>query len=272
MDIEGGRMMIRVAIGGPRGKMGQEAVHTVMNHPEFELVAVLDYKDIGRHLSESSEFPSSYTVPVYLDLKDLLNQQKPDVFVDLTTPHQVYEHTKMCLMSEVRPVIGTTGFTEEQLKECTELAKRMHLGGIIAPNFALGAVLMMKFAAMAASYFPDVEIIEMHHDQKLDAPSGTAYKTAQLIAESRIEHKQGHPDEKETLEGARGASYEGIPIHSVRLPGLVAHQQVLFGGEGQLLTIRHDSFNRQSFMSGVSFSIKKVMDLEELIYGLENVL
>lgn len=264
--------MIRVAIGGPRGKMGQEAVHTVMNHPEFELVAVLDYKDIGQHLSESTEFPSNYIVPVYLDLKELFAKTKPDVFVDLTTPHQVYEHTKTCLLSEVRPVIGTTGFTDAQLAECTTLAKKMYVGGIIAPNFALGAVLMMKFASMAASYFPDVEIIEMHHDQKLDAPSGTAYKTAQLIAENRMEHKQGHPDEKETLEGARGASYKGIPVHSVRLPGLVAHQQVLFGGEGQLLTIKHDSFNRQSFMSGVTYSIKKVMELDELIYGLENVL
>ena len=272
MDIKGGAVMIRVAIGGPRGKMGQEAVHTVMNHPEFELVAVLDYKDIGQHLSESTEFPSSYTVPVFLDLKELFKHTKPDVFVDLTTPHQVYEHTKMCLLSEVRPVIGTTGFTDEQLEECTTIAEKMHIGGIIAPNFAIGAVLMMKFAAMAASHFPDVEIIEMHHDQKLDAPSGTAYKTAQLIGANRTAHNQGHPDEKETLEGARGASYQGIPIHSVRLPGLVAHQQVLFGGEGQLLTIRHDSFNRQSFMSGVSFSIKKVLEMDQLIYGLENVL
>lgn len=264
--------MIRVAIGGPRGKMGQEAVHTVMNSEHFELVAVLDYKDIGHHLSESSEFPSTYTIPVFLELHELLEITKPDVFVDLTTPNQVYEHTKMCLEAHVRPVIGTTGFTDIQLKECQELAAKHQLGGIIAPNFALGAVLMMKFAAMAAEYFPDVEIIEMHHDQKLDAPSGTAYKTAQLIAEKRVTHKQGHPNEEETLPGARGASFDGIPVHSVRLPGLVAHQQVLFGGEGQLLTLRHDSFNRQSFMSGVKYSINKVMELKHLVYGLENVL
>lgn len=272
MDNQGGTRMIRVAIGGPRGKMGQEAVHTLMNSEEFELVAVLDYKDIGQHLSESSEFPSTYTIPVFLELHELLEITRPDVFVDLTTPNQVYEHTKMCLEAHVRPVIGTTGFTDIQLKECEELAAKNKLGGIVAPNFALGAVLMMKFAAMAAEYFPDVEIIEMHHDHKLDAPSGTAYKTAQLIAEKRVSHKQGHPDEEETLPGARGASFDGIPVHSVRLPGLVAHQQVLFGGEGQLLTLRHDSFNRQSFMSGVKFSINKVMELEHLVYGLENVL
>lgn len=264
--------MIRVAIGGPRGKMGQEAVHTVMKNENMELVAVLDHREIGELLSESPEFPASYEVPVFLDLESLLTTIKPDVFVDLTTPHQVFEHTTKCLEYGVRPVIGTTGFTDEQLQQCTSLAKEKELGCIIAPNFAIGAVLMMKFASLAAAYFPDVEIIEMHHDQKLDAPSGTAYKTAQMISEVRPAHKQGHEEEKEILAGARGASFDGIPIHSVRLPGLIAHQQVLFGGEGQLFTLRHDSYNRQSFMSGVSFSINQVMDLKELIYGLENIL
>jgi 4-hydroxy-tetrahydrodipicolinate reductase len=264
--------MIRVAIGGPRGKMGQEAVHTIMNNENMELVAVLDHKEIGELLSESPEFPASYDVPVFLELESLITIIRPDVFLDLTTPHQVFEHTKLCLQNNVRPVIGTTGFTDEQLRHCTTLAKNNQLGCIVAPNFAIGAVLMMKFAKMAAAYFPDVEIIEMHHDQKLDAPSGTAYKTAQMIAEVRPSHKQGHPNEEETIAGARGASFDGIPIHSVRLPGLIAHQQVLFGGDGQLFTLRHDSFNRQSFMSGVTFSINQVMDLTELVYGLENIL
>lgn len=264
--------MIRVAIGGPRGKMGQEAVHTVMNNENMELVAVLDHKDIGDLLSESPNFPASYEVPVFLNLESLIVTIKPDVFLDLTTPHQVFEHTMLCLQNNVRPVIGTTGFTDEQLQQCTKLAEVNKLGCIVAPNFAIGAVLMMKFASLAAAYFPDVEIIEMHHDQKLDAPSGTAYKTAQMIAEVRPSHKQGHPNEKETLEGARGASYDGIPIHSVRLPGLIAHQQILFGGEGQLFTLRHDSYNRQSFMSGVTFSINQVMEIKELVYGLENIL
>ncbi|QBP41320.1 MULTISPECIES: 4-hydroxy-tetrahydrodipicolinate reductase [Paenisporosarcina] len=264
--------MIRVAIGGPRGKMGQEAVHTVMNNENMELVAVLDHKDIGDLLSESPNFPASYEVPVFLNLESLIVTIKPDVFLDLTTPHQVFEHTMLCLQNNVRPVIGTTGFTDEQLQQCTILAEVNKLGCIVAPNFAIGAVLMMKFASLAAAYFPDVEIIEMHHDQKLDAPSGTAYKTAQMIAEVRPSHKQGHPNEKETLEGARGASYDGIPIHSVRLPGLIAHQQILFGGEGQLFTLRHDSYNRQSFMSGVTFSINQVMEIKELVYGLENIL
>ena len=235
-------------------------------------LAVLDHKEIGELLSESPEFPASYDVPVFLELESLITIIRPDVFLDLTTPHQVFEHTKLCLQNNVRPVIGTTGFSDEQLRHCTTLAKNNQLGCIVAPNFAIGAVLMMKFATMAAAYFPDVEIIEMHHDQKLDAPSGTAYKTAQMIAEVRPSHKQGHPNEEETIAGARGASFDGIPIHSVRLPGLIAHQQVLFGGEGQLFTLRHDSFNRQSFMSGVTFSINQVMDLTELVYGLENIL
>ncbi|WP_019414776.1 4-hydroxy-tetrahydrodipicolinate reductase [Paenisporosarcina sp. TG20] len=264
--------MIRVAIGGPRGKMGQQAVHTIMNNENMELIAVLDHKEIGKVLSEFPGFPASYDIPVFLDLESLIFSTKPDVFLDLTTPHQVFEHTKLCLQSEVRPVIGTTGFTDEQLQQCKVLSEKYQVGCIVAPNFAIGAVLMMKFAAMAAAYFPDVEIIEMHHDQKLDAPSGTAYKTAQMIAEVRPLHKQGHPLEEETIAGARGASYDGIPIHSVRLPGLVAHQQVLFGGDGQLFTLRHDSFNRQSFMSGITLSITHVMDLKELVYGLENII
>ncbi|KOO49039.1 4-hydroxy-tetrahydrodipicolinate reductase [Viridibacillus arvi] len=265
-------MTIRVAIAGPRGKMGSEAVHTVMKNDQMELVAVLDHREIANSLENYTEFPNTYHVPVFRNLEDLFKTSKPDVFVDLTAPEAVYKHTKEALENGVRPVIGTTGFTDDQLDELTELSANLQLGAIIAPNFAIGAVLMMKFSQMAAAYLPEVEIIEMHHDRKLDAPSGTAIKTAQLIQENRRSHKQGHPNEEETLPGARGADFEGLRIHSVRLPGLVAHQQVLFGGEGQLLTLRHDSFNRSSFMSGVKFSIEKVMQLDELVYGLENIL
>jgi len=130
----------------------------------------------------------------------------------------------------------------------------------------------MKFSQMAAKYFDDVEIIEMHHDQKLDAPSGTGLKTAQMIQEQRSAKKQGHPEEKELIPGARGADFDGMRIHSVRLPGLIAHQQVMFGGEGQLLTIRHDSHDRASFMSGVRICVETIMNLETLVYGLENIL
>jgi 4-hydroxy-tetrahydrodipicolinate reductase len=169
-------------------------------------------------------------------------------------------------------VVGTTGFTEEQIAELTGRSKEKHLGGLIAPNFAIGAVLMMEFAQKAAQYFPDVEIIELHHEHKLDAPSGTAIKTAEMISEVRQEKIQGQPDEVESIPGARGANYQGMRIHSVRLPGLIAHQQVQFGSTGEGLTIRHDSYDRSSFMTGVALACRKVMTLNELIYGLEKLL
>ncbi|MEO4053148.1 4-hydroxy-tetrahydrodipicolinate reductase [Solibacillus sp. CAU 1738] len=264
--------MIKVAIAGARGKMGIEAVHTVMKRQGMELVAALDYKQVGTTLADLEIFPVNYNVPIFTDFSELVKYTAPDVLIDLTSPHAVYEHTKQAILHNIRPVIGTTGFSDEQLEELKQLAEEKKVGCIIAPNFAIGAILMMKFAREAAKYLPDVEIIEMHHDNKLDAPSGTGVKTAQMIAEVRTEKKQGHPTEKETMPGARGSDFEGMRIHSVRLPGLVAHQQVLFGGEGQLLTIRHDSLNRQSFMSGVVFSIETVVGIEKLVYGLENII
>ncbi|PKH10010.1 MULTISPECIES: 4-hydroxy-tetrahydrodipicolinate reductase [Planomicrobium] len=265
-------MTIRVAIAGARGRMGQEAVHTVMKNPNMELVSVLDYKEVGETLADTKLFPQTFTVPIFLKLAELNKETKPQVLLDLTSPESVYEHTREALELGIRPVVGTTGFSDEELKELSAYSAQNGIGCIIAPNFAIGAVLMMKFAEQAAKYLPDIEIIEMHHDQKLDAPSGTAMKTANLIADKREAHSQGHPKEKETIAGARGANYDGMRIHSVRLPGLVAHQQVLLGGEGQLLTIRHDSFNRGSFMSGVALSINKVMEIESLVYGLENII
>lgn len=265
-------MTIRVAIAGARGKMGSEAVKTVVNRDGMELVAALDYKHVGESLAELEMFPPNLDVPIYTNLTQLITDTTPDVLIDLTNPHSVYEHTKVAMLHNVRTVVGTTGFTDEQLEELTALAKENKIGCIIAPNFAIGAILMMKFAKEAAKYMPHVEIIELHHDRKLDAPSGTAKKTAQMIAEVREERKQGHEFETETMTGARGADFEGMRIHSVRLPGLVAHQEVLFGGDGQMLTIRHDSYNRESFMSGVMFCVETVMTLEELVYGLENIL
>jgi 4-hydroxy-tetrahydrodipicolinate reductase len=181
-------------------------------------------------------------------------------------------HTKTALTHNVRPVVGTTGFSKSELEELATICREKQLGCIIAPNFAIGAVLMMKFSQMAAKYFEDIEIIEMHHDQKLDAPSGTAVKTAEMISAVRDAKKQGHPNEKETINGARGADYDGMHIHSVRLPGLIAHQQVLLGSDGQTLTIRHDSYNRSSFMSGVKVAVETVMKINTFVYGLENIL
>ncbi|KGR85545.1 dihydrodipicolinate reductase [Ureibacillus massiliensis 4400831 = CIP 108448 = CCUG 49529] len=265
-------MTIRVAIAGARGRMGSEAVKAVSNKEGMELVAALDYKHVGDSLGELAMFPPQLNVPIYTNLTQLIEDEKPDVLIDLTNPESVYEHTKEALLHNVRPVVGTTGFTDSQLEELKNLSENNKVGCIIAPNFAIGAILMMKFAKEAAKYLPNVEIIELHHDRKLDAPSGTGLKTAQLIAEVRNEQKQGHPNEKETIAGARGADFEGMRIHSVRLPGLVAHQEVIFGGDGQMLTIRHDSYNRESFMGGVLYCVEAVMTIEDLVYGLENLI
>ncbi|MCL6573954.1 MAG: 4-hydroxy-tetrahydrodipicolinate reductase [Bacillus sp. (in: Bacteria)] len=263
---------IKIIIAGPRGRMGSEAVKLVTNTNHFELLAVVDHKNDGMMLSDLEGFRAIGNVPIFSDIKKCLNQMDADVLIDLTTPEVGMYHAKTALTYNVRPVVGTTGFTKANLEELEQICDQKKLGCIIAPNFAIGAVLMMKFSQMAAKYFDDVEIIEMHHDQKLDAPSGTAVKTAEMITAVRESKKQGHPNEKEVINGARGAEYDGMHIHSVRLPGLVAHQQVLFGSDGQTLTIRHDSYQRASFMSGVKIAVETVIRDNTFVYGLENIL
>jgi len=242
--------LIRVLINGSRGSMGQESVKAVSKDPELELVAQTDLGD---------------------NLSDTIKQSQAQVVVDFTTAAVVMENTAAIIESDARPVIGTSGLLPEQISKLQELCEKNNNGGVIAPNFAIGAVLMMKYAQDAAKYFPNAEVIELHHDLKADAPSGTAIKTANLLAES----KKSIPakiDEKEILPGARGAESQDIRIHSVRLPGLVAHQEVIFGGQSQTLKIRHDSIHRDSFMPGVCLACKKVMHLKELVYGLEHLL
>lgn len=262
---------IKLIIAGPRGRMGSEAVKLASTAKNFELLAVVDHKHDGKMLSDLDGF-AHLDVPIHTDIEKCFQETKADVLIDLTTPEVGMYHAKTALAYNVRPVVGTTGFTKEDLNELESICREKELGCIIAPNFAIGAVLMMKFSQMAARYFQDVEIIEMHHDQKLDAPSGTAVKTAEMISSVRKMKKQGHPNEKETIQGARGADLEGMHIHSVRLPGLIAHQQVLFGSDGQTLTIRHDSYHRGSFMSGVKVAVETVMNLDSFVYGLENIL
>ncbi|PYZ98400.1 4-hydroxy-tetrahydrodipicolinate reductase [Alteribacter lacisalsi] len=263
--------MIRIVIAGPRGNMGKEAVQMVLETDQFELAGVIDRKNGGKTLADLQGLPDA-AVPVFDDPVHCFQETQPDVLVDLTNPDTGKVHMKLALENGVRPVIGTTGFSEADVEEMSLLAESKELGAIIAPNFAIGAILMMKFSQTAARYMPDVEIIEQHHDRKLDAPSGTAVKTAQLISEVREKKKQGHPDEEETLQGARGADVDGMHIHSLRLPGLVAHQEVIFGGEGQTLKIRHDSINRRSFMPGVKMACEEVMRIGVLVYGLEHII
>ena len=255
-------MSIRVIIAGFKGKMGQAACQMVLADPALDLVAVIDPSD---------KVDSWQGVPVYND-KETLIGISADVWVDFTTPAVAYENTRFALENGFAPVVGTTGFTSQEIEELKELSRSKGLGGLIAPNFALGAVLLMQFAAQAAKYFPNVEIIELHHDKKKDAPSGTAIKTAELMAEVRESIQQGDSDEEELIAGARGANFDGMRIHSVRLPGLVAHQEVIFGNQGEGLTLRHDSYDRSSFMTGVNLGIKEVVKRHELVYGLEHLL
>ncbi|ALF27387.1 4-hydroxy-tetrahydrodipicolinate reductase [Streptococcus intermedius] len=255
-------MSIKVIIAGFKGKMGQAAYKMVTEDNTLEVVGLLD------PLTSQKEVAG---VPVFNQKEDLIGLEA-DVWVDFTTPKVAYEHTRFALEHDFAPVVGTTGFTSDEIEELIELSRKRELGGLIAPNFAVGAVLLMQFAAQAAKYFPNVEIIELHHDQKKDAPSGTAIKTAELISKVRPQKPQGAMDEKEVLPGARGAELDGMRIHSVRLPGLVAHQEVIFGGQGDGLTLRHDSYDRQSFMTGVNLGIKEVVNKKELVYGLEYLL
>lgn len=239
---------IRVLVSGARGRMGREVVGAVRAEPDLELVGETDLGD---------------------DLATAIRERGPRVVVDFTQPSSAVTNTETILRAGAHPVVGTTGFKASDIESLARLASSLGRGGLIAPNFAIGAVLLMKFAAEAAKHFPHVEIIELHHDQKLDAPSGTAVKTAEWIRRSQPREVTAHPEEKELVEGVRGGRYLGIPIHSVRLPGYVAHEEVLLGGPGQVLSLRHDSISRASFMPGVILAIRKVVEEKELRYGLE---
>ncbi len=210
--------------------MGIETLKAIEDDPELALVGQTDLGD---------------------DLESAIRQTEADAVVDFTTASAAFSNCKTIIQASSRPVIGTSGLLPEQVSKLQELCEKHNNGGVIAPNFAVGAVLMMKYAQDAAKYFPNAEVIELHHDRKADAPSGTAIKTANLLAESR-KSVPAKIDEKEILPGARGAESQDIRIHSVRLPGLVAHQEVIFGGQSQ--------------------TCKKVMHLKELVYGLEHLL
>ena len=241
---------IRVGVLGARGRMGAEVVKAVTNSSDLELVAQLD---LG-------------------DSLDQLVSNKAEVVVDFTTPDSVMKNLEFLLKNEIHAVVGTTGFDQARIDSLTkELAQHPKVGVLIAPNIAIGAVLMMEFAAKAARYFESAEIVEMHHPAKVDAPSGTAARTAELMTEARKESAmKPMPDAtKQSLDGARGSKVGDIPIHSIRAQGLVAHQEVLFGGVGETLTIRHDSLDRAGFMPGVLLGIRSIIKNPGLTHGLD---
>lgn len=262
--------MIKVLVSGACGRMGQAVVKAVTEDAELQLAAAVDVVS-GGDIGEITGLGKN-GIMVESDLAKAIDTAKPDVMVDFTRPDVVFANAVIALEKKVAPVIGTTGLSADAKEKLAQLSRDNATPVFIAPNFAIGAVLMMLMCKQAAKYMPDVEIIELHHDKKLDAPSGTALQTAAMIAEVRAAHQQGNPEEKEKVQGARGANVDGMHIHSVRLPGYVAHQEVIFGGLGQTLTIRHDSLNRESFMPGVCLACKKILDFHGLVVGLENML
>lgn len=259
--------MIEVIITGAAGRMGREVVRAVTAADGMRVAAAVDPGAAGAVLDDGA----GGTVTVTGDLQAVLAGPGPRVLVDFTVPTQVEANVKAALAAGVHCVVGTTGIGAEGWAGVAADAP----DGVclfVAPNFAIGAVLMMKFAETAARYMPHVEIIELHHDRKLDAPSGTAIHTAARIAAARRKTPETPGRETEVFEGARGAEVGGIHVHSVRLPGLVAHQEVLFGGQGQTLSLRHDSIDRTSFMPGVVLAVRGVVSRSGLIVGLEELM
>ena len=230
--------------------MGTLACETIKHHPDFELVGALSRED---------------------DLSAAITKTKAQLVIDLTRADCVYANTLAIITHDAHPIIGTSGLMPEQIQQLKSMCDNKKLGGIIAPNFSISAVLMMKFAAYAAPYLSEVEIIEAHHPQKFDAPSGTAMKTAEMIAATRKDSSTAYLGH-ELIAGVRGGTHHGIKIHSLRLPGLMARQQVLFGNTGETLSIMHDSLDRASFMPGMILCCQKVDKLQTLYYGLEHLL
>lgn len=254
--------MITVLVSGAAGRMGSEVVRAVLAEDDLELVAAVDPAHAGQPVGEGT------ALSFESDLASAIEATRPQVMVDFTHPSVVGVNIATALAHGVHCVVGTTGLPVAELET---LAADARDGACLfmAPNFAIGAVLMMRFAAEAARFMPHVEIVELHHDRKADAPSGTALRTASLIAGARRSVPPAPGRETEIAEGARGALVEDVTIHSVRLPGLVAHQEVLFGGQGQTLSIRHDSIDRTSFMPGVVLAVRNVIRQTGLVIGLE---
>jgi 4-hydroxy-tetrahydrodipicolinate reductase len=259
--------MIDVIVTGAAGKMGREVVRAVTAADGMRVRAAVDPRTPAVSLDDGA----GGTVLTTTDLDVALAGEGPCVLVDFTVPTAVERTVERALAAGVHCVVGTTGVTAERWQEVADSAPG-DACLFIAPNFAIGAVLMMRFATAAARYMPHVEIIELHHDRKLDAPSGTAMRTAHLIAEARGTAPAAPGRETEIAEGARGASVEGVTVHSIRLPGLVAHQEVLFGDVGQTLSLRHDSIDRTSFMPGVVLAVREVPKRAGLVIGLEELM
>ena len=272
---------IPVLVSGALGKMGREVVKAVTNSDECSLVAAIDLNqnNNGKNISEIIDIPDS---DIFLsnDLEGNLcsisqkfskSAVRP-VMVDFTHPTSVYENTRASIAYGVSPVVGTTGLNIDQIKELAIFSEKASVGSAIIPNFSVGMILLQQAASVTAKFYDNIELIEMHHNQKADSPSGTCIKTAEMIEEYPKDFNKDIVDEKESLKGVRGGkSSSGINIHSIRLPGLLAHQVVIMGSQGETYTIRHDTIDRKAYMPGVLHAIKKIGSFNTLVYGLEKI-
>lgn len=259
----------KVAVNGALGRMGQQVINAVAADSELELIGGADIKADRDYILLPN---STKKVPLYTNLISLVEMYHPEVVVDFTMADVAMNTARLSLKNGSHIVMGTTGLSEKDLEEIDALAKEYKRGAVVAANFAIGAVVLMHLAKIATKYFDNAEIIELHHDKKLDAPSGTALATARAMIEARGKPFNYPKTEKETLKGTRGNQLDGVSIHSIRLPGLVASQEVIFGALGQTLSIRHDTVSRESFMPGVIIAIKEVVKCCGLVNGLNSLL
>jgi len=270
---------IPVVVNGAAGKMGREVVKAVAQAVDMTLVGAIDRNPEynGTDAGELAGLSEPLEIPITDQLEPMLafaaQERQPGVMVDFTHPSTVYDNIRSAIAYGIRPVVGTTGLSPDQIQDLAEFADKASTGCLVIPNFSIGMVLLQQAAIQASQYFDHVEIIELHHNQKADAPSGTAVQTAQMLAEMGKTYNPVVVEETEKLPGARGGlAEEGIRIHSVRLPGLIAHQEVIFGAAGQIYTLRHDTSDRACYMPGVLLAIRKVLQLKSLVYGLEKLL
>ena len=273
---------IPVLVSGALGRMGSEVVNSVLNSSDCELVAAIDTnkKNNGENISQLLNLKKSEVI-VSNDLEgslcsisqDYRNEKIKPVLVDFTHPDSVYENTRSAIAYGISPVVGTTGLTPSQINDLAIFAQKANIGCAIIPNFSVGMVLLQQAASVAAKFYDNIELIEMHHNQKADSPSGTCIKTAEMIEEYPKKYNQSLVKETESLKGVRGGLRDsGLNIHSIRLPGLLAHQVVIMGSPGETYTIKHDTIDRKAYMPGVLQAIRKIGKFDSLIYGLEKLI
>ena len=280
--IKNSKKTIPVLVSGALGRMGSEVVNSVLNSSDCELVAAIDTnkKNNGENISQLLNLKKS-DVLVSNDLEgslcsisqDYRNEKIKPVLVDFTHPDSVYENTRSAIAYGISPVVGTTGLTSSQINDLAIFAQKANIGCAIIPNFSVGMVLLQQAASVAAKFYDNIELIEMHHNQKADSPSGTCIKTAEMIEEYPKKYNQNLVKETESLKGVRGGVRDsGLNIHSIRLPGLLAHQVVIMGSPGETYTIKHDTIDRKAYMPGVLQAIRKIGKFDSLIYGLEKLI